>query len=156
MNAKGKNVRKITYRQMMALDVWLKTGRKSKAAALREAGYGKSIIRRPHKVFDSPAVLRELEMRGLDSRGMRNELQEMSVEEVAPKETIHIDFSKASKEWLQDLKERLAEIPDPPTQPANPRAKEMEIPSYIPKGDGVDILNGVEKHTPRYPYSSMG
>lgn len=60
MSTNAKHARPLTYRQMRAIECWIRGGRKSKARAIREAGYGKSISRQPHKIFDSPAVQREL------------------------------------------------------------------------------------------------
>lgn len=113
MNRSLKHARPLTHRQMKAIALWLENGCKSKAFALRVAGYGRSIIRQPHKVFGSLAVLQELEMRGYDARGLRAEPQaiDLGEEETQLPEPPSIDFSKVSKEWLQDLKERLREVP---------------------------------------------
>ena len=112
MNPTSKHIRPITYRQIRAIEIWLVGGCKSKARALREAGYGESVARQPHKVFGSHAVLGELEMQGYDGQGVRTEPQAIDLGEIPPPEpTLAIDFSKVSKEWLQDLKERLREVP---------------------------------------------
>ncbi len=109
---------KITHRQMRAVEIWVRDGCKSKAKALREAGYGKGVVNQPHKVFRSLAVLDELAKRGLDAYGIRREMQVTDLSEVLPPEpTVQVDFSKVPREWLQDLKERLAEIPDVPVRP---------------------------------------
>lgn len=141
---------------MIALDAWLRAGRKSKAAALREAGYGGSIVHQPHKVFESPAVLYELEMRGLDSRGIRNNLQEADIEEIESAPVISFNFSGITKKQLQWLKEELTKGSDP-LQFSNPRkTEEIEIHSHTAKGDGIDIFNITEKHLYYRPnYSSM-
>lgn len=105
----------ISYRQMRAIECWFRNGRKSKALALREAGYGESIVHQPHKVFNSPAVQRELELRGHGIYGITNNQKPREVEEEKPVPATPVyDFSNVSREWLQDLKERLAEVPDTP------------------------------------------
>jgi hypothetical protein len=105
-----KHLRPLSYRQAWAIECWLKNRRKSKAQALREAGYGKSIIHQPHKVFSSPAVQRELDMRGYGRYGIANGQvpEEEEFIEPAPK----IDFSALTPEKLQILKQRLADAPD--------------------------------------------
>lgn len=109
--SKNSNIKPLSYRQLRAIDIWLKTGRKNKARALREASYGKSVIRQPHKVFNSPAVRRELSLRGYGERGVgHTEIYKMPTYTVKP--TIDIDFTKVSAEWLMQLKERLDSVPD--------------------------------------------
>ncbi len=113
-------MRKITHRQMRAVEIWVRDGCKSKARALREAGYGKSVVNQPHKVFRSLVVLGELAKRGLDAYGIRRQMRATNLDEVRLPEIkpeAKIDFSKVPREWLQDLKERLAEIPDVPLRP---------------------------------------
>lgn len=115
MNTRAKHIRPLTYRQMRAIECWIRGWRKSKAQAIREAGYSKTVARQPHKIFDSPAVQRELELRGHGTRGISdNETPRAEVLESAATQVPDIDFTKASKEWLQSLKEKLAEVPDIP------------------------------------------
>ncbi len=111
-----KATKPLSYRQIRALDLWFHNGRKSKAKAIREAGYGKSIIRQPHKVFGSLAVLKELELRGLNHQGIRQPMQVIDLGERMPEKKPEqiIDFTKIPKEQLQDLKEKLAATPDIP------------------------------------------
>lgn len=107
------SARPISPRQMRAVDLWIKDRFRSKARALREAGYSASMVHQPHKVFQSPAVLEELEKRGLDRYGILRPPQaiEIGVEtpELSP-ETPVIDFSKIPLETLQDLKEKLEAV----------------------------------------------
>ena len=122
MNQNPKHRRPSSYRQMRAVDLWLGGGCKSKARAILGAGYSKSIAHQPHKVFDSPAVLDELDKRGYNPNGTRFPMQAIDLGETPPPEPpLAIDFSKASNEWLQELKERLREAPG-----ADPFAKTEE------------------------------
>ena len=102
---------------MRAVEYWERGGCKSKRRALLTAGYGKSIAAHPWKVFDSPAVLDELAKRGLNKYGMRGKMNWQQDEEApipsTPIPMPQIDFSNLPKEFLQDLKERLDEIPEP-------------------------------------------
>lgn len=107
MNTYNKNIRPISYRQLRAVEFWLNYGRKNKAHALRLAGYGKSVIRQPHKVFNSPVVRFELEVRGYGSRGVLNNHKAPQRVLYEEKPVSRIDFSKLTKESLQDLKEKL-------------------------------------------------
>lgn len=108
---KSSNVKPLSYRQLRAIDIWLNTGRKNKARALREASYGKSIIRQPQKVFNSPAVKRELVLRGYGECGVgHTEIYKKPI--AIEKERIDIDFTKVSPEWLMKLREKLDQIPD--------------------------------------------
>lgn len=108
-----KNVRPITFRQKRAVECWIRNRRRSKAQALREAGYSKAIISQPHKVFDSKAVQLEFVLRGL---GIDGKSQNMPTcpEEYGLKEpeTIDIDFSQMTEEQLRELKAKLAATPD--------------------------------------------
>jgi hypothetical protein len=56
-----KQGRKPTDRQIEAVNNYVGNGRKSKAEALREAGYGHSTVDHPKRVFNSPAVMELLE-----------------------------------------------------------------------------------------------
>tara|TARA_B100000745_G_scaffold295907_1_gene240585 strand:- start:1402 stop:1746 length:345 start_codon:yes stop_codon:yes gene_type:complete len=60
----------MSYRQRRAIQLWLGGGRKSKADALRRAGYSKAMYRQPHKFFNSPAVQAELDVLGYGYDGM--------------------------------------------------------------------------------------
>ncbi len=100
--------RPISFRQLRAVDLWLKYGRKSKARALREAGYSKAIIRQPHKVFNSPAVREELDKRGFGFTGIHDNLPIQG--KPIPVYRPVIDFSAMTLEDRQILKEKLAAI----------------------------------------------
>ena len=102
--------RPISFRQLRAVDLWLKYGRKSKARALREAGYSKAVIRQPHKVFSSTAVQEELDKRGFGFSGLYDNRPTQGKPITAMKPTI--DFSKMTKEQLVSLKEKLESVPD--------------------------------------------
>lgn len=98
---------------MRAIQFWLNGGRKNKAEALRRASYGKSLVRQPHKVFNSPAVQRELAMRGFGPFGiLNNQKPPEPLKIVSRQPTPKIDFSKVTKEQWQDLKYKLANIPE--------------------------------------------
>ena len=108
---KSNNIKPLSYRQLRAIDIWLNTGRKNKARALREASYGKSVVRQPHKVFNSPAVKRELVLRGYGERGVgHTEIYKKPIS--ITKKSIDIDFTKISLECLMDLRVKLDKIPD--------------------------------------------
>lgn len=110
-----KVTKSLSYRQTRALDLWIEGGCKSKAQAILGAGYGESIARQPHKVFDSPAVLEELDKRGYSTDGTRSRVRGVNLGEEPHQPEVHqVDFSKMSKEWLQELKGRLEEIPEFP------------------------------------------
>ena len=100
--------RPISFRQLRAVDLWLKYGRKSKARALREAGYSKAVIRQPHKVFSSPAVQEELDKRGFGFSGLYDNRPTQGKPIPAMKPAI--DFSSMSLEDRRELKEKLREV----------------------------------------------
>ncbi len=112
--ASGTN-RPLSFRQKRAVDLWLSYGRKSKAKALREAGYASSVYRQPHKVFESPAVQDYLERGGFGRDGLHDNWRP----EAKPIAVFHnpVDFSAVSTETLIKLKEQLGEIGhQPPLQ----------------------------------------
>lgn len=124
------SIRGISRKQARAVEILLNDPRKSKAQAIREAGYGESIARQPHKVFGSPAVISEMEKRGYDELGIslspRSSSDEMAQEPSSP------DLFKFLVGNIEDLKQRLAEIPEPKRQSSH---------GYIPSGDGKDIFS---------------
>lgn len=61
--------RKPTVRQVRAIENMVENGRKTKAEALREAGYSEAIVRHPDRVFGSPTVRYFLEKYRLDEGG---------------------------------------------------------------------------------------
>lgn len=103
-----KIVKPISYRQKRAVECWLKNGRRSKAAALREAGYSRAVIRQPHKVFSSPVVQEELDRRGFGRTGCENNLNPQAKPIPVFRESV--DFSFLSPESLSRLKEQLGDI----------------------------------------------
>ncbi len=145
MNISAINQRPITHRQRRAVDFWFRNGRKSKAQAIREAGYGNSVARQPHKVFDSPAVRRELERRGHGASGVLDN-QPPTIEVIEEVRTAPvIDISKITEDQLQRLREQLATIPDPPQKP-----------SYQPTISGVSYAQkSTVKSNNLDPFSSM-
>lgn len=145
MNASTINQRSITHRQLKAVDFWFRNGRRSKAQALREAGYGNSIVRQPHKVFDSPAVRKELEQRGHGFSGvLDNQPPTVEVIKNVPAQRT-FDISKITKEQLQRLREQLDTVPDPPQRQ-----------SYQPPISGVTYSQkSTVKSNNLDPFSSM-
>lgn len=100
--------RPISFRQLRAVDLWLKYGRRSKAVALREAGYSKAVIKQPHKVFNSPAVREELDKRGLGYDGLRDNLTPNAKPIIVYREPAKLP--DIPKEVLMKLKEQLGDI----------------------------------------------
>lgn len=123
-----------SLRQIKAVECFVRNSCKSKARAIREAGYSEAVARQPHKVFGSLAVRGELKRLGF----IKEEIQESKIKIV---ELVPFDFSKMSREWIEALAVRLAEIPDTPAQQINFQKKENEIGSYVPMGNGVDIFS---------------
>jgi len=103
-----KIVKPISYRQKRAVECWIKNGRRSKAAALREAGYSPSIIRQPHRVFSSPVVREELDRRGFGHTGLENNLNPYAKPIPVFRESV--DFSTLSQETIMKLKKQLGDI----------------------------------------------
>lgn len=68
------SAREPSERQKLAVLGWIGNGRKSKAQALREAGYGASIVDQPSKVFNSPAVMGLLAEAKVDIVGVIKQL----------------------------------------------------------------------------------
>jgi len=141
-----KHTRQPTFRQMKAVEIWVRCGCKSKARAILEAGYSKSIARKPHKVFGSLTVKRELEKQGI----IKEKVQDDGIKAVMIEP---VDFSKITSQQLDWLKVQLAKLPDTPRQ-SDQLEGAIKIKSYTPKGSGVDIFNNlsVEKNH-NYPKS---
>lgn len=139
----GKNdIQQLTPQQYLAVNIWVEGGRRSKAGALRKAGYSEAVAHQPHKVFGSTVVRMELERRGYDDRGVRIMRKEkgMQVMEKIESQAPTFDPSLLSEKQIFQLKEMLAEIPDIPISPYRGMAQE-EISSYVPKGGGVDAFS---------------
>jgi hypothetical protein len=134
----------------MALNIWIYHGRKSKAAALRKAGYGKSIYRKPHKFFNSTLIIRELELRGYDRRGVRAEVEAVDLGEVEAITKPLVSLPVFSTEALQALKEQLREVGGFPVA--------EERISYVPASTCVDICNAateIKNYMDDSSFSSM-
>jgi hypothetical protein len=108
---KNSSQRGISRKQATAIEVFLNDKTKSKAKALRAAGYSESMARKPHKVFDSPIVIQELSKRGYDSLGLRINPEISHYFEPEPILVPQLDFSKVTPEMLQTLKRQLEKIP---------------------------------------------
>lgn len=101
---------RLSYRQNQAIETWLAGGRKSKADALRKAGYSEAIARVPSKFFDSPAVQQELELRGYRKDGMSSNLPPQGVWTEKPLPAPVFDPLGLTTEQIQELKARLAKV----------------------------------------------
>ncbi|MEK7569019.1 MAG: hypothetical protein AAB497_02815 [Patescibacteria group bacterium] len=148
MKSGRKHTKTLSYRQRRVVDLWIAGGRKNKARAIRAASYSEAVARQPHKVFDSPVVQRELELRGLGKKGIENSYapkKEIEVqEEVNMKQEPVFDPLELSIGQIGWLRRKLAELPDvSPVSP--PRMTQEEIPSYTPQGIGVDIFSAEAK-----------
>ncbi|MCW9054631.1 MAG: hypothetical protein OQJ98_01450 [Candidatus Pacebacteria bacterium] len=111
-----------TARQSQAIQFWIDGGRKSKAEALRKAGYSEAVVRHPERVFGSPSVQQELELRGLgrDGFGIPKPMPaEILVEEdILPTSPVYsFNPQEIPTEQLQELKEKLRAIGYEPTSP---------------------------------------
>lgn len=112
MNTNIQKIRPITYRQKQAVMLWLRGGRKSKADALRKAGYSNAIVRQPHKVFGSAAVMNELDMLGYGTSGILNGQKPKKITQPIKTEVKNtFDISSLTKEMILDLKDKLARVP---------------------------------------------
>ena len=125
---------------MRVVEIWVRGGRRSKARAIREAGYGESVARQPEKVFGSPAVQDELEKRGFGRYGYGDGTVPVAeIELIVPAKPIPtFDISKMGKESLQNLKDRLEAASGAPLR-LRPQPEEEDT-SYVSTGSG-DIFN---------------
>ena len=139
-----EKIKPLSYRQKQVIEFWLSNGRKSKAKALRKVGYSEAICNQPHKVFSSPAVKRELELRGLGIDGMSNGLKpkgfDISIKEPEPKFDIVSYFANLPKDQLQVFLEVLDNTePSPMALERRKRQKETQNKNSsgysIPKND---------------------
>lgn len=109
-----------TARQSQAIQFWIDGGRKSKAEALRKAGYSEAVVRHPERVFGSPSVQQELELRGLgrDGFGIPKPMPAEIEEDVLPAPPVYsFNPQEIPTEQLQELKEKLRAIGYEPTAP---------------------------------------
>lgn len=146
MDTNKTRIKYITYRQKQAVRFWIKGGRKSMADALRKANYSNAVIRQPRKVFNSPAVVRELDLLGHGFDGLSNGLKPKEVIPVVEKERKTeptFDISSFTKEQIQDIKEKLENTP-----PRNPVAlmqkNEQKDRYYVPKNSPNHNIFGEE------------
>jgi len=116
-------IRGITALQLAAVEFWLKDRRRSKARAIRRAGYSEAIAHQPHKVFNTPAVKMELWKRGLGVRLVKNaeriaveDFKSWKKERQEDREAAVSIISQIPPDQIQWLKEKLAELPDPVTR----------------------------------------
>lgn len=151
--------RELSFRQNKVLGFWINSGRKSKAKAIRDAGYSEAIARQPHKVFGSPAVKKWLEQNGYGEHGIElphAPLKRRVVQyEIATNQKPTLDPSQLSEEQILQLRELLDGVPDPqPSQ--NGHTRQEIIPSYTPSGVGVDLFSAEAKwETRRSDYSNF-
>ncbi len=130
--------RKLSYRQLQALDFWLRSQNKNKAEALRKAGYGTAVIRNPDRVFDSPLVLKELELRGYTADGRRlPPMRAVEIEVPAPVQDYA--FEAMSMQDRQTLKERLEAVDGVPFR--LPVQEREQVEPRVPLRGGADIFN---------------
>lgn len=138
---------KTTHRQKRAIRAWINGGFKSKADALREAGYSKTMIRNPDRVFGSPAVMAELERLGFNPDGTKIDYP---AEHIQVKEEVEeFDISKISKEQILILKEKLEET----GYTAQPKEEKVNFP-YVPQGPEFNVFG--EEMYKKEEYSGSG
>jgi len=117
---------RLSYRQNQAIEIWISSGRKSKADALRKAGYSEAVIHVPGKVFDSPRVQDELELRGHGRNGLGNRLAPRAeMAEASAPRVDTLDLSKVTEDQIRRLREQLAEIG---YVPVPPKSTEVSAP----------------------------
>lgn len=116
--------------QKRAIDLWIRQGRRSKAQALREAGYSETVASQPNKVFKSKAVMEYLKNLGLNEMGTEYSEKPIIIEtDIKPKtKSPAFDLSQITKEELQNLKEQLEQIPEVPTKNIQHSDEKIDIP----------------------------
>jgi len=152
MELHKKRTRKLTPRQELAFSYYAKDKFRSKARALRKAGYSEAIARQPHKVFDSPAVKRELFYLGYSDRLSKHQKEHGKTIEEWKKETeeerekiesMDEAIRQITPEQVEIIRKKLIEVGYDPY--AKPLVRKKEVSSsYVPEGGGIDIfsLNG--------------
>lgn len=131
---------RLSYQQAQAIEFWFKGQRKSKAEALRLAGYSEAVVNQPHKVFGSHKVQRVLELRGHGKEGILNN-QKPKVE--IKQEVIQspkIDFSALTKEDLITLKEKLGDISYKGNQEIQLEIANKPLPKYSSMEAVFDLI----------------
>jgi hypothetical protein len=148
MEVNENKTRELTPMQKMAFEYYAKDKFRSKARAIRKAGYSEAVARQPHKVFGSPAVKKELFFLGYSDKIGKHqkehgktieEWKEETVEEKENRENIDEVIRQITPEQINLIRDRLIEAG------YNPYAKtpiqEKETSSYIPEGTGADIFS---------------
>lgn len=147
MEYANEDVLKPRYRPTLAVDRWILSGRRSKAKALREAGYSEAVARHPEKVFGSRVVQELMRRAGIKERiefkPIKNDDRETPDENFQLQFSAPYDFSKMSKESAYFLKILLDATPDSPTEAFS--QKETETSSYTPEGEGIDLFSAEAK-----------
>ena len=120
---------------------------------MREAGYSEAIVRQPHKVFDSPAIRLELELRGRGPDGTRNNQPPRAIVLNAQPRGVNIDFTKIPVEQFQELRQKLADLPEVTwmPQPAPDTAPRIgSRPGTLVESEPTDAAPSTYRH-----FSSM-
>lgn len=131
-----KLTRKPSFRQTKTVEMWLKHGRRSKAEALRLAGYSKAVIRHPERVFGSSAVQELMRKSGIVERiefkPWKKEYDDLPQEMLQVQANVPIfDLSKITPEQVRVLRVRLAELPDM-HPPVRMETEETHKPTHEP------------------------
>ena len=130
---------------------WRKDNCRSKASALRKAGYSEAVARQPHKVFGSPSLRDELFLLGVGDELSQYQkergatLEEWKVQiarNEKQKETTDAILKNIPQEQISILKMRLMEVGYDPY--ASARIKEQEIQSSIADPDSESIFEAVQ------------
>ena len=142
-----KNMRSSTARQVLALLYWRKDNCRSKASALRKAGYSEAVARQPHKVFGSPSLRDELFLSGVGDELSQYQkdrgatLEEWKVQ-IARDEEKKVQIDTAIKSIPSDqlslLRKRLMEVGYDPY--ASVRVREVDILSHIAESSSDEIF----------------
>lgn len=119
MTAGNTTNRTLSYRASKAIEIWLKNGRRSKARALRDAGYSEAVARHPEKVFGSRLAQEVMEGAGIKQRvefkQIRQEIEVLEnggmVAVIVPPTPPILNLSEQQRRLL---KAALASLPDPP------------------------------------------
>ncbi len=110
---------RISHRASKAIQLWIKGGYKSKADALRKAGYSEAVARHPEKVFGSRAVREAMEGAGIFQQveflNVQQEQKELHNRGMVAVELPSLPpILSFSKDQLENLKTALADVPDLP------------------------------------------
>ena len=139
---KAKRERRLSRKQILAVNFFLRDKKVTKGKALREAGYSKTVQGHPDRVFANPLVVEEMLKRGFDKDGIRfTEWRNTPPDQdVVPEENkVDIDISKLPVEFFQDLRDLLDKTPS--QEP--PKSADTHESKHVPTGEGIDILDGL-------------